>query len=85
MTSEEKSCREKPESAPETANERRVIIWLVVSLGLTILIAGTLNLLARGIPLGFVIPVLNAKRHGFRHRLPGCCFRQSPFTLDTSG
>jgi len=60
MTSEEKSCREKPESAPETANERRVIIWLVVSLGLTILIAGTLNLLARGIPLGFVIPVLNA-------------------------
>jgi Cd2+/Zn2+-exporting ATPase len=54
------SCEEKPErkEAGESRN-KRVIILLAASLGLTIVIGGLLDLLAEGVPLGFVIPFLN--------------------------
>jgi Zn2+/Cd2+-exporting ATPase len=62
MTSEqEKSCQEKPKSAEskEAKNEKQIMIGLAVTLALTILVAGTLELVAKGIPLGFVVPVFN--------------------------
>ena len=59
MTSEKtKSCRET-EGAKVEAEDKRVIIWLAITLGLTILAAGMLDLVAGGIPLGFTVPVLN--------------------------
>jgi Cd2+/Zn2+-exporting ATPase len=62
MTSDqEKACAEKPEAAAgkEEENEKQIIIGLAVTLALTILVAGTFELVARGIPLGFVVPVFN--------------------------
>ncbi len=56
----EKSCEEKPEQPSEEVEDRRVMIGLAITLGITILVAGVLDLLAKGVPLGFVIPVLNA-------------------------
>jgi len=45
----------------EFEEEKRKEIWiqLAVALGLTILIAGLLDLLFQGVPLGFTIPLLN--------------------------
>ncbi len=60
MSSEEKSCREKSEAPNEATEERRVMIGLAITLSLTILFGGMLDLVAHGVPLGFVIPVLNA-------------------------
>jgi Zn2+/Cd2+-exporting ATPase len=59
MSSDEKSCKEKPTAAKEEAENKRVMVLLTVTLGLTILAAGTLDLLIQGVPLGFTIPVLN--------------------------
>jgi Cd2+/Zn2+-exporting ATPase len=55
------SCEEKPEQAAKAEEERnkRVLIILAVSLGLTMLVGGLLSLFANGVPLGFTIPVLN--------------------------
>ena len=60
MTSEETiSCKEKPDAAEVEAEDKRVMIGLAITLGLTILVAGVLDLLVGGVPLGFTIPVLN--------------------------
>ncbi len=59
MASEEtKSCRET-EGAEAEPEDKRVMIGLAITLGLTILVAGILDLVAGGIPLGFTIPVLD--------------------------
>jgi len=55
------SCEEKPESAEEAVEDRRVMIGLAVALGLTMLVAGLLDLFAGGVRLGFVIPVLDVE------------------------
>ena len=61
MTSEEeKFCVEKP--APKEAKDhetKRVMIFLAVLLGLTVLIGGLLDFLFAGVPLGFKIPIIN--------------------------
>ncbi len=60
MTSEqEKTCKEKPGQTVEEIEDRRVMVGLAIALGLTILVAGMLDLFAGGVPLGFIIPVLN--------------------------
>jgi|WetSurMetagenome_2_1015567.scaffolds.fasta_scaffold09658_2 Zn2+/Cd2+-exporting ATPase len=62
MTSErEKACQEKPESAEgkEAENDKQIMIGLAVTLALTIFVAGAFELVAKGIPLGFVVPVFN--------------------------
>lgn len=56
MTFEEaKSCKEKPEQ-PEKEESRAVMVGFAIILGLAMLISGTLDLLAEGVPLGFVLP-----------------------------
>ena len=59
MTSEETSCKEKPEAVQEEIEDKQVMITFSIVLGVTILVAGLLDLLAKGVSLGFVIPVLN--------------------------
>jgi len=51
------ACEEKPEQREEGEN-KRIMIFLAVILGLSILVAGLLDLFASGIPLGFTIPVV---------------------------
>ncbi len=57
---ESMSCEEKPElkGAAESRN-KRLMILLAASLGLTMVIGGLLDLLAQGVSLGFTIPILN--------------------------
>ena len=60
MSSEsEKACEEKPSQAKEEVEDARVWVGMALLLGLTMLFAGLLDLFAKGVPLGFVIPVLN--------------------------
>jgi Zn2+/Cd2+-exporting ATPase len=56
---EEKSCKEKSSAAQEEHEDTRVMVVLAITLGLTILVAGMLDLFAKGVPLGFSLPVLN--------------------------
>lgn len=54
------TCKEKPEkSASEEEHNKRVLIAFAVWLGTTILVGGLLDLFAKGIPLGFTMPILN--------------------------
>src|SRR4030042_6052929 len=54
------SCDEKDELEEfEEGENKKAWIILAVILGLTIIIAGLLDLFAQGIPLGFVLPILN--------------------------
>jgi Cd2+/Zn2+-exporting ATPase len=54
------SCKEKPEQKEvEESGNKRVMILLAAALGLTIVVAGLLDLLVEGVSLGFVIPFLN--------------------------
>lgn len=55
----EQSCSEKPQEPPEETENKQVMIGLAITLALTTLIAGTLELIANGVPLGFTIPVVN--------------------------
>src|SRR4030066_2003662 len=56
----EASCPEKPElKEEEQRHNKRVLIILSAVLGLIIVIGGLLDLLARGVELGFTIPFLN--------------------------
>lgn len=60
MTSEETfSCKEAPDAVEVETENKRVMIRLAITLGLTILVAGVLDLFVGGVPIGFVIPVLN--------------------------
>mgnify|MGYP002399115975 CR=1 FL=1 len=53
-------CEEKPERTEEET-EKRVMVFLAVTLGMAILVAGLLDLLANGVQLGFTLPVLNVE------------------------
>ena len=57
-TCEEKPDKETAVASKETEN-RRIIIGFAVWLGVTILASGSLDLFAKGLPLGFIIPLLN--------------------------
>jgi Cd2+/Zn2+-exporting ATPase len=58
----EASCQEKPEQKEtEERRERRVWILLGAMLGVTVLIGGLMYLFGTMVPLGFTVPVLNAK------------------------
>jgi Cd2+/Zn2+-exporting ATPase len=50
------SCEEKPEPKAEGSRGKRAMVLLAVALGLTIVVAGLLDLLVRGVPLGFTVP-----------------------------
>ncbi|MCW3998981.1 MAG: cation-translocating P-type ATPase [Candidatus Bathyarchaeota archaeon] len=56
------TCEEKPEPEPviigEEEENRRVLVAFAVWLGLTMLIAGALDIFLGGIPLGFSLPLL---------------------------
>ncbi len=54
----EEPGREKASNVQEDG-EKKVLTLVIVSLGLSILIAGLLTLFANGLPLGFSIPILN--------------------------
>ena len=58
------TCEEKPEEKPEVIGEeehnRAVLVGFAVWLGVTILVSGLLDLFAKGLPLGFTMPILNA-------------------------
>jgi Cd2+/Zn2+-exporting ATPase len=59
---ESMSCEEKPEQKEaEESRNKKLMILLAASLGLTIVIGGLLDLLAKGVPLGFVVPYLNVE------------------------
>ena len=57
------TCEEKPEKetavAGEKSENRRILVGFAVWLGVTILVSGLLDLFAKGVPLGFTMPVLN--------------------------
>lgn len=55
MSCSEEAVREEFEEK----ENRKVWVFLAVTLGLTLIIGGILDLLAQGVPLGFIIPVLN--------------------------
>ena len=55
------TCKEKPEKKPAIGEEelnKRVLVGFAVWLGITILVSGSLDLFAQGVPLGFTIPLL---------------------------
>ena len=54
------TCKEKPEkSEGGEEHSRRVLVAFAVWLGVTILVSGLLDLFAKGVPLGFTMPILN--------------------------
>ena len=61
MTSEDKTCMEKPAQKEADPENRRVIVTFAVLLGLTITIGGLLDLLYAGVPLNFALPLVNVK------------------------
>ena len=62
MTSQAtQSCEEKPRKTEKENEEMHVMFRLAVVLGVTIVVAALLDLFAKGIPLGFVMAVLNQK------------------------
>jgi Cd2+/Zn2+-exporting ATPase len=57
------TCEEKPELKQMDAyRNKRVVILLSATLGLTIVIAGLLELFGNGVPLGLTVPFLNVNR-----------------------
>ncbi len=53
-------CKEKPEKeSGEEEHSKRLIVAFAVWLGITILVSGLLDLFAKGLPLGFTMPILN--------------------------
>jgi Cd2+/Zn2+-exporting ATPase len=54
------TCKEKPEkSEGGEEHSRWVLVAFAVWLGVTILVSGLLDLFAKGVPLGFTMPILN--------------------------
>jgi Zn2+/Cd2+-exporting ATPase len=53
------TCKEKPEKKEAGEENKRVLVGFAVWLGVTILVGGLLDLFAKGIPLGFTMPILN--------------------------
>ncbi len=54
------TCEEKPEKTKEERHSKRVLVGFTVWLGVTILVSGLLDLFAKGVQLGFTMPILNA-------------------------
>ena len=53
-------CKEKPEKETgEEGRSKRLLVAFAVWIGITILVSGLLDLFAKGLPLGFTIPILN--------------------------
>jgi Cd2+/Zn2+-exporting ATPase len=61
MTVEQKTCLEKPERKETQLENKRVMVTFAILLGLTITIAGLLDLFFSGVPLNFSIPIVNVK------------------------
>jgi Cd2+/Zn2+-exporting ATPase len=57
----EMACEEKPKHQEAGHEERRIMVFLAVTLGITLLVAGLLDVFASGVPLGFTISVLNVE------------------------
>jgi Cd2+/Zn2+-exporting ATPase len=53
------TCKEKPQKNREEDTSKRVLVGFAVWLGTTILVSGLLDLFAKGVPLGFTMPILN--------------------------
>jgi Cd2+/Zn2+-exporting ATPase len=56
------ACEEKPEkklTIGEEEHNQQVLVGFAVWLGITILVSGSLDLFAQGVPLGFTVPLLN--------------------------
>lgn len=53
--------RKEKSERTEEETEKQVMVFLAVTLGVTLLIAGLLDLFASGVPLGFTLPVLNVE------------------------
>ncbi len=57
------TCKEKPEKKTGVKGEgienKRTLVAFAVWLGVTILVSGLLDLFAKGLPLGFTMPILN--------------------------
>ena len=60
-TQEEKTCLEKPEQNPEEHENKNVFIFFAVLLGVTVLVGSLLNFFFAGIPLHFIIPIINVR------------------------
>ena len=53
-------CKEKPKKeTSEEERSKRLLVAFAVWLGITILVSGLLDLFAKGLPLGFTMPILN--------------------------
>jgi Zn2+/Cd2+-exporting ATPase len=60
LSEDEKSCKETPEQKkPEGQESSRVIVFLAVMLGVTVVVGGLLDFFFKGIQLGFTIPVIS--------------------------
>jgi Cd2+/Zn2+-exporting ATPase len=56
------ACEEKPEkklTIGEEEHNQQVLVGFAIWLGITILVSGSLDLFAQGVPLGFTVPLLN--------------------------
>ncbi|MGA3290452.1 MAG: cation-translocating P-type ATPase [Candidatus Bathyarchaeia archaeon] len=61
-TEEEKICLEKPvQKQAEEHENKHVMIFFAILLGLTVLIGGLLDYLYSGVSLGFIIPIINVR------------------------
>jgi len=61
MTVEDKTCLEKPKQKETQLENKRVMVTFAILLGITITIAGLLDLFFSGVPLNFSIPLVNVK------------------------
>ncbi|HKM60155.1 MAG TPA: cation-translocating P-type ATPase [Candidatus Bathyarchaeia archaeon] len=61
MTFEDKTCVEKQEQKEAQPKSKRVIVTFAVLLGITITIGGLLDLIFKGVPLNFTIPLFSVK------------------------
>jgi Zn2+/Cd2+-exporting ATPase len=53
------TCKEKPEKEEAGKENKRLLVGFAVWLGITILIGGLLDFFAKGLQLGFSMPILN--------------------------
>ncbi len=61
MTFEDKTCVEKQEQKEVQPKSKQVIVTFAVLLGITITIGGLLDLIFKGVPLNFTIPLVSVK------------------------
>ena len=61
-TEEEKICLEKPgQKEAEEHENKRVMIFFAILLGLTVLVGGLLDFFFAGVPLNFTLPIINVR------------------------